>query len=159
MNIRSIQKGDNSQLSKVIKDALMEFGAAKPGTVYYDPWTDSLYEYFQKHTMPYFVVEECGEILGGCGLFHTEGLPADTIELVKLYLAPKARGKGLGERLIQICAEEAKQRSFKHLYLESLPELNKAVRLYEKLGFVQQKSPLGNSGHFGCNLWMIKSLD
>lgn len=158
MEIRNIEKEDNEQISSVIKSALEEFGAARPGTVYTDPWTDSLYEYFLGNQMPYFVVEEKGKVVGGCGLFATEGLPKDTIELVKLYLAPQARGKGLGELLLNKCVELAKNMGYNRLYLESLPELNNAVRLYEKVGFIKQKCPLGESGHFACNLWMIKDL-
>lgn len=158
MEIRRIEQKDNAELCAVIKSALTEFGAAKPGTVFFDPWTETLYEYFFENEMPYFVVEEQGEILGGCGLFATQGLPLDTIELVKLYLAPQARGKGIGEELLLMCAGLAKEMGYSRLYLESLPELNKAVKLYERVGFIQQKSPLGSSGHFGCNLWMIKLL-
>jgi putative acetyltransferase len=45
------------------------------------------------------------------------------------------------------------------LYLESLPELGRAISLYEKAGFKFVPGPLGKSGHFGCKIWMLKELD
>ena len=39
-----------------------------------------------------------------------------------------------------------------------MPELDIAVGMYEKMGFKHLEKPLGNSGHFGCNLWMEKEL-
>ena len=39
-----------------------------------------------------------------------------------------------------------------------MPELKLALRIYEKFGFEYLSAPIGNSGHFGCDLWMIKKL-
>jgi putative acetyltransferase len=33
-----------------------------------------------------------------------------------------------------------------------------ASRLYRKNGFVNLEKPLGNTGHYSCNVWMIKEL-
>jgi len=52
----------------------------------------------------------------------------------------------------------AKRMGYTEVYLESLPELNKAISLYEKSGFKFIPGPLGNSGHFGCDIWMLKHL-
>ena len=46
-SIRLIEPRDNLALAAVIRAALTEFGANKPGTVYYDPTTDQLFELFQ----------------------------------------------------------------------------------------------------------------
>ena len=45
--IRPIEPNDNAALAKVIRDTLTEFGANKPGTVYFDHTTDALYELFR----------------------------------------------------------------------------------------------------------------
>ena len=42
--------------------------------------------------------------------------------------------------------------------LESLPDFAKAVRMYEKQGFIGLDEPLGKSEHTACNIWMIKEL-
>ena len=46
IQIRPIEPKDNIDLAKVIRGALEEFGANKPGTVYFDPTTDALFELF-----------------------------------------------------------------------------------------------------------------
>ena len=156
--IRYIQQPDNPFLSKIIKSTLAEFGANHPGTVYYDATTDSLYGLFQKEGAVYFVAELNHEIVGGGGIYPTEGLPADTCELVKMYLLPKVRGTGLGRKLIEKCIAFAKEYGYKNVYLETMPELKQALNIYAKFGFEYLKGPMGNSGHTGCSLWMLKSL-
>jgi putative acetyltransferase len=158
VHIRSISKEDNPVIAKIIRDTLAEFGANRPGTVYYDPTTDHLFELFQKEKAVYNIAELNGKIIGGGGIYPTEGLPADTCELVKMYLLPEARGIGLGTQLINRCLEQAQQNGFKKIYLETMDELKPALKVYEKLGFTYLDGPMGNSGHFGCPLWMIKSL-
>ena len=159
LSIRPIQLPDNAALAAVIRDTLAEFGAAKPGTVYYDPTTDHLYELFQAPRSTYFVAETAnGEVVGGAGIYPTEGLGAGICELVKVYLRPQARGTGLGRRLIEQCLAWAKEAGFDQVYLETLPELTQAVPLYERLGFAYLPGPLGSSGHFGCTIWMLRTV-
>ncbi len=44
------------------------------------------------------------------------------------------------------------------VYLESFPELTTAIYMYEKAGFKKLSAPLGNSGHYACNVWMLLVL-
>ncbi len=157
-NIREIRQEDNTALALIIRSVLSEFKANKPGTVYYDPTTDDLFTLFKKDGSVYFVAEENGQILGGGGIFPTPNLPQGCCELVKLYLSNAARGKGIGKALIEKCFSEAKTKNYTSMYLETMPELSTAVGLYESLGFKYLKGPLGNSGHFGCDIWMVKEL-
>ena len=156
--IRPIAATDNPAIAKIIRDTLAEFGANHPGTVYFDSSTDHLFELFQQDRAAYWVAERAGEIVGGAGIYPTEGLPADTAELVKMYLLPEARGLGLGRHMIQQCLDWAKAQGYQQIYLETMPELRKALKVYEKFGFQYLKAPMGNSGHTGCSLWMVKKL-
>lgn len=156
--IRKIELKDNSVLASIIRSSLAEFGANKPGTVFFDNTTDHLYEMFQEPGSIYYVAEKDGEILGGAGIYPSPGLPADTCELVKMYLRPAARGKGLGKLLIDKSLEFAKHYGYLQVYIETMPELRKAVSVYEKFGFEYLNGPLGNTGHFGCDVWMLKKL-
>jgi putative acetyltransferase len=158
ITIRTIQQKDNAALAVIVRTSLAEFGANKPGTVYFDPTTDALYELFQTKGSYYFVAEENGNLLGGGGIFPTENLPEGTCELVKMYLHKDARGKGLGKLLIERCLNWAKQNGYTHVYLETMPELKQALKVYELFGFEYLNGPLGNSGHFGCDRWMLKKL-
>ena len=158
IHIRPIQYKDNAALAAVIRDSLAEFGANKPGTVYFDPTTDALHQLFQHPGSFYFVAEDEAQLLGGAGIFPSAGLPEGVCELVKMYLHPAARGKGLGRLLINKCLEKAKGLGYKKVYLETMPELGKAVSVYEKFGFSYLPGPMGNTGHFGCDVWMIKEM-
>ncbi|MBN8863129.1 MAG: GNAT family N-acetyltransferase [Sphingobacteriales bacterium] len=158
IKIRPIAPGDNPSLARIIRDSLSEFGANKPGTVYYDPTTDHLYELFREPRSGYFVAEQDGQLLGGAGIFPTAGLPADTCELVKMYLVPAARGKGLGRMLVDHSMEQARSAGFSQVYLETMPELKQALAMYARLGFEYIDQPMGNSGHTGCSLWMLRTL-
>ncbi len=156
--IRPIAEKDNTALAAIVRNSLAEFGANKPGTVFFDPTTDALYQLFQTKGSFYFVAEEDETIAGGGGIFPTDGLPPKTCELVKMYLQKEARGKGLGKQLIEHCLSWAKENGYDYCYLETMPELKQALKVYELFGFAYLDEPLGNSGHFGCDRWMIKEL-
>jgi putative acetyltransferase len=159
ITIRKIQPKDNEALATIIRKTLEEFGANHPGTVYYDAATDALYELFSNTPGSVYFVAEYGEqVVGGGGIFPSAGLPPDTCELVKMYLLPAVRGIGLGRRIIEECIRFARETNYRHIYIETMPELQQAMKTYEKFGFRYLDGPLGNTGHFGCELWMLLSL-
>lgn len=158
VRIRTIEEKDNPALAHLIRNTLKEFGANHPGTVYYDESTAHLFSVFRNGRSIYYIAELNDEIVGGGGIFPTEGLPTDTCELVKMYLYPHVRGIGLGSLLIKKCVDYAKETGYKNIYLETMPELKQALKTYEKFGFEYIDHAIGNSGHFGCDLWMLKQL-
>lgn len=156
--IRPIEQKDNPVIAELIKTVFREFKIDKPGTVYTDPTTNDLFNLFKTPGAAYWVVEEDGELLGGCGIYPTEGLEENCAELVKFYLSTGSRGKGIGRALMGKSFISAVSFGYEQLYLESFPELGKAVNMYEKAGFIHIDKPLGNSGHHACTIWMIKNL-
>ena len=158
IHLRPIQASDNPVLASIIRNTLAEFGANHPGTVFFDEATDHLFELFQQERSAYFVAELEGNIVGGGGIYPTDGLPADTCELVKMYLLPEARGIGLGKTILERCLKTARQAGFSQIYLESMPELKLALKMYERFGFSYLCAPMGHSGHFGCDLHMVREL-
>jgi putative acetyltransferase len=158
IKFRKIEEKDNKEIAELIRSVFREFKIDRPGTVYFDPTTDDLFKLFSIPGAEYWIAEEEGLMLGGCGVYPTPGLPENCAELVKLYLSAQNRGKGTGWRLMEKTFESARRIGYRQLYLESLPELSKAISLYERTGFRHIPSPLGNSGHFGCHIWMLKDL-
>lgn len=154
--IRTIQPEDNPRIASIIRNSLAEFGANKPGTVYFDASTDHLFETFQTPRSIYYVAVDKDVLVGGAGIYPSPGLPGDTCELVKMYLVPQSRGMGIGRLLMEKCIAYTKQAGYQKIYLETLPELKKAIRVYEKFNFKYLPGPLGNTGHFGCDVWMIR---
>lgn len=153
-----IHKEDNTAIAKVIRNVFEEFDAPRIGTVYSDATTDDLYSLFQQEGAKYWIAKVNGKVVGGCGIYPTEGLPDKYAELVKFYIAKEARGTGIGKLLMEKSMAAAITMGYTHLYIESLPIFDKAIHIYEKLGFVHINHSLGNSGHIGCNVWMLKDL-
>jgi len=158
IEIRKIEKGDDPIIRDVIRKVFEEFGINKPGTAYYDEALNHMSDLLLTPGSIYNIVKIDGKIIGGAGVFATDGLPPDTCELVKMYLLPEARGLGLGKTLIEKCITFAKEYGYKKMYLETMPELQKAVKTYEGFGFSLLPGPLGNTGHFACSIRMIKDL-
>lgn len=142
----------------MIRGVLEEFGISQPGTVYTDPTTDHLYELFSEAGAPYWLAFEQDMLVGSCGLYPTPGLPEGCVELVKFYVRKSHRGLGIGKALMHMSIDEARRRNYSSVYLESLPELDKAVGMYEQAGFEHIPERLGESGHFACNILMLKKL-
>ena len=157
ITIRKIKKEDNPKIAEVIRAVLTEHGVNRPGTVFTDPTTDSLFELFQADGSIYYIAEDKDRIIGGCGIYPTKGLPSGYAELVKLYLLGEYRGQGIGKKLMEKSIEFAKEH-YQSLYLETMPELANAIDLYSLLGFNEIDSRLGDSGHFSCHIWMVKKL-
>lgn len=158
ISIRKIRKEDNAEIGRIIRLVLTEHGVNRPGTAYYDDSLNRMYEFYSGGNSTYFIAENENGIVGGGGVYPTEGLPADTCELVKMYILPEARGKGVGKLLLNNCFEFAKEQGYKKMYLETMNELKQAVNMYEKTGFTLLPGPLGNTGHFSCTIHMIREL-
>lgn len=158
VHLRPICQQDNDPLAAIVRNTLVSFNAAVPGTAYYDPELDTLFEAFQAPGARYWVAGQNTTVVGGAGIYPSQGLPPGYCELVKLYLEPEARGKGIGKMLITACLQSAAQLGYSHVYLETMPQLHMALPLYEKMGFIRLEQPIGNAQHYGCTIWMVKSL-
>lgn len=85
-------------------------------------------------------------------------MPYGYAELVKFYLHPTARNKGIGQQLLDKSIDFARKNGYYKLYLESFPELQNALNLYKKSGFKILNEPLGHSDHHACSIWMIGDI-
>lgn len=158
LHIRPIQPADNPTIAAIIRNTLTEFGANKPGTAFYDAATDDMYQNFQTPGSRYHVGLLDDRVVGGGGIYPSAGLPEGVCELVKMYLDPIARGHGLGKRLIEASLDFARQYGYRQVYIETMPELEKAVSIYERFGFHHLDRAMGCTGHYGCSLWLLKDL-
>jgi len=156
--IREIQPEDNQKIAKVIRKILIEFGVPKVGTAYADKILDTLYEAYDTEKAIYYVVEKDREIFGGAGIKQLDNFEGNVCELQKMYFLPETRGIGLGGKMMETCLQKAKEFGFEQCYLETLPYMEGARKLYRKVGFKDLDAPMGDTGHYSCNLWMLKDL-
>ena len=156
--IREIEPRDNDQVKTIVQHVILEMGAPKVGTAYEDEALEDMHTTYQKDKSIYFVVESNGVVLGGGGISQLDGFDEDTCELQKMYFSSAARGLGLGKEMIDTCLDFAKANDFTMCYLETLPYMEAAQKLYLKTGFDYIDGPMGDTGHTSCNVWLTKSL-
>ena len=156
--IREVLEKDNTALAAVIRRVLVDIGVPKIGTAYADPELDYVYKTYLKEKAAYFVLKEKGIIIGGAGIAPLEGGEPTVCELQKMYFLEEARGKGLGEKMIDHCLDFARKVGFELCYIETLPYMKAAQKLYIKKGFEYIDGPMGTTGHTSCNVWLTKRL-
>ena len=83
--IRQILKSDNLNISKVIRQVLIEIGVPKKGTAYSDPELDFMFETYDKKRSIYYIVKNSGKIYGGAGISHLNEADHNVCELQKMY--------------------------------------------------------------------------
>ena len=158
LTVRRIEKSDNENLAQVIRKAMEDMDCAMNGTVYTDPNTDQMFECYQTERTAYWVAEWNGELIGGSGIGEVNGEPETVCELQRMFLAAEARGKGIGKRLMELCLNFAKESGYEVVYLETFTPMTAARGLYEHVGFEYIENPMGDTGHFSCDQFMIKRL-
>ena len=158
MKIREVIRSDNPYLAIVIRRVLKEMKVPLKGTAYADRELDNMYKAYSIPRSRYFVVEFNGQILGGAGIMPLNKGAKNICELQKMYLDPKARGKGVGTDLLDLCLSFARENNFSLCYLETMPYMLDAQELYRKNGFIYINNPMGDTGHYSCPVWMTKEL-
>jgi putative acetyltransferase len=158
VTISQIQPQDNPVIASIIRSVLTDFGLNGPGTAFADPILNGLSAGYQQPRAMYYIARVDDEIAGGAGISPLHGGDASICELQKMYLLPAFRGKGIARQLIDKCLDFARSENYTQCYLETVPALKDAVRLYEYLGFDHLDKPLGSTGHFTCSNWMLKQL-
>ena len=155
---RPMQAADNPAVATIIRQVMTEFGAVGSDYSISDPEVDAMYEAYPAPQAAFFVIEHEGRVLGCGGMGPLADGEPDVCELRKMYFLPALRGTGMGTTLLQLILETAHEAGYRRCYLETLERMEQARRLYQQHGFEQIDAPLGNTGHSGCNSWMVKEL-
>lgn len=158
ITIREIEARDNAAIERIIRGCLLEFGGNREGTAWFDPDLGRFSEIYNSEERKYWVAEEDGKIVGGVGIAPLEGAEDPGVcELQKMYCIPEARGTGAAHELIKIALAQA-AKFYELCYLETFGNMIAAQKFYEKHGFSRIDKPLGNTGHYGCDVMLIKQL-
>ncbi|MBG6061833.1 putative acetyltransferase [Flavobacterium sp. CG_9.1] len=158
-SIRKINREDNQEVAALIRAVFDELNIPKVGTAYEDPYLDFMFEEYSKPRSVYYVVENNGRIIGSAGIAPLENEAETICELQKMYFLPETRGLGIGAEMMAVCLQSARNFSFESCYLETMPFMLDAQKLYKKVGFEYISAPMGSTGHVSCPIWMLKNLE
>lgn len=157
-NIRKISKEDNQHVAQLIRSVFDELNIPKVGTAYEDSYLDFMFEEYNKPRSVYYVVEYKDKIVGAAGIAPLANEDESICELQKMYFLPETRGIGIGFEMMELCLQSAKNFGFEKCYLETMPFMLDAQKLYKKVGFQNIAAPMGSTGHTSCPVWMLKEL-
>ena len=112
--------------------------AGEPGFVEYlgiQNYEDELKHLEKKYGKPsgrLYLLYVNDELAGCVGL---RKLDKQKCELKRLYVKPRFRGEGLGELLLERIMGDARRIGYKYMYLDTLPFLKTALKMYKRFGF------------------------
>lgn len=102
---------------------------------------DNLDEVYREEGAYFFVARDSSEAdatyIGGVGLGPLHGLPASEGfgEIRDLVLEKSYRGRGIGAQLLKMGIDKAISIGYEKLYLETVPNMVTARRLFQRFGF------------------------
>ncbi len=145
MRIDRLGEGDETRLRTVRLRALLEapaaFGSTHAETASRpsESWTRQLRD------LPTFVARVDGRDSGMVRYQPAaDGLSA---MLISMWVAPEARGRGVGDALIDAVVEAAREGGCRRVVLEVHDDNEPAIRLYARRGFVRVEGAAGPGEH------------
>lgn len=97
------------------------------------PWSaESFLEMISKEDARYYVAEQDGQLLGGCGVLMIAGEG----NITNVVISPEARNQGIGTAMLQHLLQEGEREGLTAFTLEVRVSNAAAIHVYEKLGFV-----------------------
>ena len=136
MRIRTATKGDASAVTALWTEGYSGRGRGEGRVA---PYVEN--EFYEAVERGQMFVAELGAELAGVVLVVPPGAPgtgvarAGEAELSRLVVAPKARRRGVGQLLVELCGEQARLAGAAAVALWSRPYQEGAHRLYESLGY------------------------
>lgn len=158
LDLRPLEPADVPALLRIIADSRAEYGIADQGVELLEPADHALYATYQRQRTMYFVAVRDGEVVGGAGIAPLAGADPLTCELQRMYLRRDARGRGIGDALLERCLAAARQFLYVRCYLETVHRMQGALEFYGRHGFRDLGAPLGHTGHEHNDRWMLRPL-
>jgi putative acetyltransferase len=134
IEVRAVSAADVPAVLALVGDVLGEFGLEFGKGSPTDAELHGLPASYEERGGAFWVALRDGELLGTCGVFPVAPL---TFELRKMYLRGASRGLGLGKRLLDIAVTWVRERGGRHIVLDTIDEMSRAIAFYEANGFVR----------------------
>ena len=150
--IRDWRSCDRDAAAGVIRQVLEEYGL---------PWQPELADRdvvevesaYLNIGGEFWVVEQNGAIVGTAA-YQPIARGQNAVEIRKMYLLPKVRGRGLGVYLLEQLERAIAVKQYQEIWIETVTILKEAVRLYERNGY----QPASGVETARCDLVYLKRL-
>ena len=133
--IDPVVSGEDLDAARVLFEG---YAASLPVTLDYQDFAAELAALPGKYARPdgtILLARDYDGTLLGCIALRPVGEGA--CEMKRLYLLPEARGLGLGRALAEAVIAAARDRGYRELRLDTLPSMQRAIALYEGMGFAR----------------------
>lgn len=152
--VRSVTGADVAAVVDLVRDVLAEYGMTFGIGSETDVELEGLPSSYIDRGGAFWVAFDADGILAGtCGLFPEE--EPHTFELRKMYLRPRARGRGLGKLLFDVSLAWARSNGAKLIVLDTAEQMRRAIAFYEANGFVRDDTRIRGAR---CTRGYVKSL-
>ncbi len=108
-------------------------------------------------TVPVNIIAELNETAVGM-VSATAPTQDGTVELISMWVAPIARGHGVGDSLVRAVLESARERQASRVALAVFEGNKRAASLYWRHGFVTVGAMAGTCPGITCERQMIRDL-
>ena len=128
------QAGDTASLDAA-RELFLEYQAALGMDLEFQDFSAEVASLLGQYAPPRgrLMLARHDEVVAGC--IALRPLDGGACEMKRLYVRPAFRGTGLGRILAERVIAEAREMGYESMYLDTLPSMTGAQRLYEKLGF------------------------
>ena len=148
--IRKARAGDETEVLKLVKEALEPYGL-ELNPMEEDLDITDIPKYYMENDGDFEVIEFKGNIIGSYGIYK---LDSETCELRKMYLNKNFQGMGLGNIMIENSFKIAKALGYSRIILQTNSLLYKATKLYKKYGFEEIQEEVCER----CDLAMFRDI-
>lgn len=100
---------------------------------------DKIREELSDQNIVYYLVQEDAEPVGYLKLVLSGKIagyaPSEALEIERIYLLHKMKGRGLGKRMMDLAIDIARSMNKKILFLKAMDSSQDAIRFYQKMGY------------------------
>jgi putative acetyltransferase len=135
VEVREIVAADVPEAVALVRAVLAEFGLRFGDGSTTDAELEGLPASYATRGGRFWVARDAaGALIGTAGVMP---LSPEEVELRKMYLAPAARGLGLGRRLLELSTAFGRSLGARRMVLDTTDKMTSAIALYERSGFVR----------------------
>ena len=128
----------------IVRTLLREYAAALPVDLDFQDFEAEVATLPGKYARPrgrLLLARDGNRVLGCIGM---RPLGGNDCEMKRLYVRPGARGLNLGRLLVERLLDEARNAGYTRMFLDTLPTMETAQRLYAQLGFEETEAYVFN---------------